>query len=186
MAESQDAFARILNRMQEADTGVSVKTAAIASKDAPNPAERMLATVRDISSNIKTAAVAPRVNTTPVASLELMAKEAQEAEQVQLLKQAQFMGAAVADGFMERFAQYDAALSEQGVKTANAPTNASLQKVAEAAYGQAVQDMEKKAAAEFDQGYNDQVQEIHKIASDVHYIGQQTASHLIQEARTAQ
>lgn len=184
MAESQDAFARILNRMQEADTGVAVKTAS-APADAPTPAERMLSTVRTISSAVKTAAVAPAVKSTPVASLELMAKEAQEAEQVQLLKQAQFMGAAVADGFMERFAQYDAALSEQGVKTASAPNAAVLQKVAETAYGQAVQDMEKKAAAEFDQGYNDQVQEIHKIAADVHYIGQQTASHLIQEARTA-
>lgn len=186
MADNQDAFSRILNRMQDAESGITEKTAA-AEPEAPNAAARMLSTVRSISSTVKTAAAsAPTL--TPVASLERMAKEAQAAEQDQLLKQAQFMGAAVADGFMERFAQYDTALSDQGVKVASsaaaAPNEAILQKVAEAAYSQAVQDMEKQAAEEYEQGYNDQLQEIHKIASDVHYIGQQTANHLVQEARS--
>lgn len=190
MADNQDAFSRILSRMQDAETGITEKTAA-AEPEAPNAAARMLSTVRNISSAVKTASVAPSTPATPVASLERMAKEAQAAEQDQLLKQAQFMGAAVADGFMERFAQYDTALASQGVKTAaslpanNAESEAVLQKVAEAAYGQAVQDMEKQAAAEYEQGYNDQLQEIHKIASDVHYIGQQTANHLVQEARSS-
>ena len=188
MADNQDAFSRILNRMQDAESGITEKTAAAAEPEAPNAAARMLSTVRSISSTVKTAAaaVAPQ---TPAASLERMAKEAQAAEQEQLLKQAQFMGAAVADGFMERFAQYDTALNTQGIKvaqtTATPPDEALLQKVANAAYSEAVQDMEKKAAAEYDQGYNDQLQEIHKIASDVHYIGQQTANHLIQEARSS-
>jgi hypothetical protein len=184
MADNQDAFSRILNRMEAAESGITEKTAEAGPATA-SPAERMLATVRGISSAVKVAS-APVASATPADSLERMAKEAQAAEQDQLLKQAQFMGAAVADGFMERFAQYDAALSAQGVKTAAHPQNEEyLEKVAAAAYGQAVQDMEKQAAAEFEQGYNDQLQAIHKLAADIHYIGQQSASHLIQQARSS-
>ena len=181
MAE-ENAFARILNRMSAAESGITEKTAGATNTPEPDGAARMLSTVRAVTSSVKTAAVAAP---TPKASLEKMATEAQQAEETQLLKQAQFMGAALADGFMERFAQYDVALGD--VKTASiAPANQDqLQKVAQAAYTQAVQDMEKKAAAEFDAGYNDQLAQIHKVASDVHFIGQQTASSLIQQARTA-
>ena len=101
-------------------------------------------------------------------------------------QEAQHMGAALADGFMERLAQYDAALTSQGIKTASTVPGVSpdqLQRVKEAAYSQAVQDMEKKAAEEFERGYNDQIQGVHKLAADIHYIGQQTASTLIGEAR---
>jgi hypothetical protein len=179
MAEETNAFARILNRMSTADTGVTEKTAAAAP--APDAAARMLATVRSVSSSVKKEASAPAPS--PRAALEKMAAEAQEAEEAQLLKQSHFMGAALADGFMERFAQYDAALS--GVKTASAPDAATLEKVAQEAYLRGAQDMEKRAAAEFEQGYNEQMQQVHKIASDIHYIGQQTAQHLINEARKA-
>ena len=291
MAE-ENAFARILNRMSAAESGITEKTAGATNTPEPDAAARMLSTVRAVTSSVKTAAV---VAPTPKASLEKMAAEAQQAEETQLLKQAQFMGAALADGFMERFAQYDAALSTVKVAEgegedprASGPglghylaggpltgayeagegnrmrgfgtgianhlkesligagagglggaalgalisryglkgsagdgaavggglgsylgaagggmhstgttyrevtdpayktgSQADLQKVAQAAYTQAVQDMEKKAAIEFDAGYNDQLAQIHKVASDVHFIGQQTASALIQQARTA-
>ena len=185
MADNQDAFSRILNRMSEAEDGITEKTAA-AEEPAPSDAgSRMLSAVRSISNAVKTAG-APNMVNTPALSLERMAKEAHAAEQDQLLKQAQFMGAAVADGFMERFAQYDTAMSAQGVKTANVvPDEEILEKVAQAAYSQAIQDMEKTAEDEFEEGYNDQLEAIHKLASDIHYVGQQTANHLVQEARSS-
>jgi hypothetical protein len=180
MAE-ENAFARILSRMSAADAGITEKTASAPSTPEPDASARMLSTVRAVTNSVKTAAAAP----TPKASLEKMAAEAQQAEESQLIKQAQHLGAALADGFMERFAQYDAALGEIKVAAVGADP-AQLQKVAQAAYAQAVQDMEKNAAAEYEAGYNDQLKEVHKIAADVHYIGQQTASAIIQQARTAQ
>jgi len=174
MAED-NAFARILNRMNTADTGVTEKTAAAAEPDA---ATRMLSTVRSVTSSVKKAEVA--ASATPRASLEKMAADAQQQEEAQLLKQAEFMGAALADGFMERFAQYDAALGNTKVASASQP---DLEKVAEAAYVQGIQDMEKRAADEFEAGYNEQLQQVHKLASDIHYIGQQAAQHLVKTAR---
>lgn len=181
MAE-ENAFARILSRMSAADAGITEKTASAPSTPEPDASARMLSTVRAVTTSVKTAAIAAAP--TPKASLEKMAADAQRAEESQLIKQAQHMGAALADGFMERFAQYDAALGEIKVAAVSADP-AQLQKVAQAAYAQAVQDMEKKAAAEYEAGYNDQLKEVHKIASDVHFIGQQTASAIIQQARTA-
>lgn len=173
-----NAFARILNRMNTADTGVTEKTAA-ASNPEPDAASRMLNTVRNVSTVTKKTAAARAES--PRASLEKMAAEAQQHEEAQLLKQSQFLGAALADGFMERFAQYDAALSN--VKVASAGNSPDLEKVAEAAYAQGLQDMEKRAQDEFEAGYNEQMQHVHKIASDIHYIGQQTAQHIVNAIR---
>lgn len=176
----ENAFARILNRMSVADAGITEKTASASNTVEPDASARMLSTVRAVTNAVKTAATPAA---TPKDSLEKMAAAAQQAEETQLIKQAQFMGAALADGFMERFAQYDAALG--AVKVAETvPADATqLQKVAQAAYAQAVNDMEKKAAAEFEAGYNDQLAQVHKLASDIHVIGQQTASAIVQQAR---
>lgn len=179
MAE-ENAFARILNRMSEADAPVSTKTAA-ANPEPTDSSTRMVATVRTISNSIKTATAVPK--NTPAQDLAKMAKEAQDAEQGQLLKQAHFMGAAIADGFMERFAQYDTALTTQGVKTAASPSEDLLKKATEVGYTQAVKDLEKTAEVEFNRGYQDQLQEVQKIAADIHYIGQQTANTIVDEAR---
>jgi hypothetical protein len=183
MAE-ESAFTRILNSLNAADTGVSEKTAS--ANTTPNAATRLVETVRSVAASTNKTASAKAAPVTPAASLEQMAKQAQAAEQEQLVKEAHLMGAAMADGFMERFAQYDVALS--GVKTASPAVlpEAQIQKIAEAAYSRAVQDMEKHAEAEFERGYQDQLQEIHKIAADMHFIGQTAASTLINEARKAQ
>jgi hypothetical protein len=135
MAE-ENAFARILSRMSAADAGITEKTASAPSTPEPDASARMLSTVRAVTTSVKTAAAAAP---TPKASLEKMAAAAQQAEESQLIKQAQHMGAALADGFMERFAQYDAALGEIKVAAVGADP-AQLQKVAQAAYAQAVQE----------------------------------------------
>lgn len=186
MAE-ENAFTRILNRLDTASSGVSEKTASDNTPKAPpNSEANLLQTVQAITKNASSKTASARTQEQPKSRLELMAKEAQDSENAQMLKQAQFMGAALADGFMERFAQYDSALSQQGIKTAHAApalNEETLQKVAEAAYSKAVQDLEKKAAVDFDNGFNDQLNAVHKVAADVHYIGQQTAAHIIAEAR---
>ena len=167
-----NAFTRILNRMSEADDSVNVKTASAAPAD--KTAEViMLETVRSVANNVAKTASA----NTPAASLENMAKQAHDAEQEILTKQASAMGAALADGFMERYAQYDAALSSVGVKTA--ADNGQLEKAAQFGYTKAVADMEKTAAEDYERGYTEQLQAVHKIASEVHYAGQAVANSLI-------
>lgn len=179
----ENAFTRILNRLNAADSdSVTEKTAAVVAPQTKSAEAELLATVRAVSNAVtKTASVSPG---RPAASLEKMAKQAFDSENELMSKQAHHMGAALADGFMERFAQYDTALSAQGVKTASADPML-LQKTAEAAYVQAVQDMEKHAAEEYQRGYNDQLEAIHKTASEIHYAGQVVANNIVETLRTS-
>lgn len=180
---SDNAFERILASLETADSGVAEKTASAASE--PDTSARMLNTVRTLSranQQAKTASAKPQGVS---GDLQRMAKEAQAAEQEQMIKQAHFMGSAVCDGFMERFAQYDTALGAAGHKTAAVQPGqvdeGYVHKVAEAAYAKAVDDMQKTAAAEYQKGYDDTLEYVHKVASDMHYIGQQTARALVAE-----
>ena len=164
----ENAFERILNRLEESDEGVQTKTAAAAE---PSAEARMVETVRRVS-----AATATKVasENTPAADLQRMAKQAQALEEQAMAKEAHFMGAAIADGFMERFAQYDLALTNAGVKTASADPNL-LKTAAEEGYRAAVADMEKTAEAEYTRGYEDTLRSVHKLAAEIHYGGQAMA-----------
>jgi hypothetical protein len=165
----ENAFERILNRLEDSDEGVQSKTAAAVEE--PSTEARMLETVRRVSTATatKTASAAA-----PAADLQRMAKHAQALEEQAMVKEAHFMGAAIADGFMERFAQYDVALNNAGVKTASAdPT--LVKAAAEQGYRMAVADMEKTAAAEYNRGYEDTLRGVHKLASEIHYGGQSMA-----------
>lgn len=179
---TENAFTRILNRLEDSDSAITEKTASVETEQTAEA--NMLAQVRAVSeATTKTASAnAPAA---PASSLQTMAKTAQEAEQVQLSKQAHFMGAALADGFMERFAVYDTALSAQGVKVASTTDTGQVKEAAAAGYRQAVVDLEKRASAQYEQGYNDQMKTIHKTASEIHYAGQATAHNLIEQARAA-
>jgi len=186
---NENAFTRILSRLDESDPAVTEKTASVQAVQSVEA--RMLEQVRAVSdSTAKTASAnAPAA---PASDLASMAKSAQASEQAQLTKQAQFMGAAIADGFMTRFAAYDTALSEQGVKVAavapiqTAPANGQVKEAAQAGYQQAVVDMEKRANAQYEQGYKDQLTAIHKTAAEIHYAGQMVAHNLVEQARQAQ
>jgi hypothetical protein len=182
---SDNAFARILASLESADGGVTEKTASETENARPDPAQRMLQTVRSVSASLQptTKTATTKAESSVAGDLKRMAKQAQASEAEAMTKQAHFLGAAVCDGFMERFAQYDGALNQLGVKTAseNVPQE-TLKKVAEAAYNKAVEDMEKHAQDEYTRGYNDTLEHIHKTASDIHYIGQQAAHELIKQA----
>lgn len=179
---SGSVIERILSNLEESDNdSVTEKTASDGSDGAAGTDDAsLLATVRGISKEIKTASAdenTPKESAS--GNLETMAKEAQEAEKERLTKEANFMGAALADGFMQRFAAYDDALSGYEVKTAS---NGDAEKIAQAAYNKAIEDMEKTAADEYERGYKEQLVAVHKIASDVHYTGQAVASHILETA----
>lgn len=179
---NDNAFTRILSRLNDSDPEVTEKTA---SAEPEKTAEaRMLEQVRAVSeATAKTASAnAPAA---PASDLQTMAKQAQAAEQEQLTKQARFMGAAIADGFMERFAAYDSALSAQGVKVASTTDETTVKQAAELGYKKAVADMEKRANEQYEKGYKDQLAAIHKTAAEVHYAGQMVAHNLVEQARQA-
>jgi len=175
---AENTIERILNRLNDSDEGVSTKTASAE----PSSEAKMLDAVRRVSAaaSVKTASATP----TPANDLHRMAKEAADAEGEALLKQAHFMGSALADGFMERFAQYDSALSNAGVKTAGADPQL-VKQAAEDGYRIAVADMEKNAEAEYNRGYEEQLQAIHKTAAEIHYAGQGMANAVITKIAAA-
>ena len=171
---AENTIERILNRLNDSDEGVSVKTAAAAE---PSAEVKMLEAVRRVSTAVATKTAAA-TSPTPASDLHRIAKEAADAEYSALLKQAHFMGSALADGFMERFAQYDSALSNAGVKTASADPEL-VKRAAEDGYRTAVVDMEKRAEEEYNRGYEDQLKAIQKTAAEIHYGGQQMAHEIV-------
>lgn len=175
MAED-NAFTRILNKLDTADNAVTQKTASVAAEKSTEAT--LLDTVRAVSDRTtKTASDA----SAPAATLAVMAKEAHVAETDRQEKLAEHLGAALADGFMSRFAQYDSALSESGAKTAS--TEVNVEGIKQAAYQQAVTDLNQQADAEFQRGYSDQLNAIHKLASDVHLAGQASAQNVLDAYR---
>jgi hypothetical protein len=178
---SQNAFERILSRLEDADP-VTEKTAAVNAPTQLTSEEAMLATVRKVAEATKTAAVTtPGGPTDPVTSLETMAKTAADRENELLMKTAENMGAVICDSFFARMAQYDSALNQFGVKTASASPDA-VKQAADAAYKQAQADMEKSAEEAFKAGYDDTIQHIYKTAAEIHYAGQTVANQLLQES----
>ena len=178
---AENTIERILNRLNESDEGVTTKTAAVVE---PTAEARMVETVRRISNATAKTAAAPAPTGAPSGDLQRIAKEASDAEQTALLKQAHYMGAVLADGFMERFAQYDSALGNAGVKTAAADP-ALVKQAAEDGYKTAVADMEKRAEEEYNRGYEDQLKAIHKTAAEIHYGGQQMAHAVVERIQAA-
>jgi hypothetical protein len=165
----------IIARLQ-ADTAAIEKTA---SAEPPrevatpaDPSEQMLATVRALSA--KTASAEP-VSNAAVPALDKIAADVAAAEEASMKKLASVGGQSFCDAFMARLAQYDTLV---GTKTASAPAGFS-QADLEAAYLQGQADLEKQAAAEYEQGQNAALEELHKVASELHIAGQQSARNVL-------
>lgn len=135
---------------------------------APTPAAPAAAPVRDALraalgealTTAKTASEAVIAN--PVSDLEKIAAElaAKEAEADE--RSARLMARAFADEVVSSISAW------QKTASANLPAVASeeqLKQAAEAGYRQAVADMQKQAADDYDRGYNETVETIHKVAS---------------------
>lgn len=167
----------IIAKLQN-DTAVIEKTAAAeaAARDVvtqADPTEQMLSTVRALSA--KTAAAQAAPSTAAVPALDKIAAEVAAAEELALKKTAAIIGQASCDAFMARLAQYDEAI---GTKTASAGAGFS-QTDLEAAYRQGQADLEKQAAAEYERGHNAALEELHKVASELHYAGQLSAKNVL-------
>lgn len=181
MAE-QNTFQRILSRLEESDENAVTEKTASENENTQKTAEaKMLEVVRGVANSDKSEKTA-ETQEQPAQNLQQMAKQAQANEQALMQKQAQSMGAAIADGFMERFAQYDTALADQGHKTASAPDQTAIKEAAQSGYNKAVSDMEKKAEQEYERGYKEQLQAVQKTAAEVHYAGQAVARNLVQHS----
>lgn len=169
-----NALEQILSRLEQDDAYTTEKVAEVAAPT-PSAEARMLETVQAMTNTtVKTAGDVE----SPSESLRELAKTAQEAEEQILGQKAASLGAALADGFMARFAQYDTALADVEVKTASSVDTDSLVKQA---YAAAREDLEKQAQAEYERGYQDQLAEIQKVAAHIHLAGQQSARNVITE-----
>ena len=184
-------ISQILKRLEDSEqagnAGVktaSVKTSAVApSSDAlRNELRRALSVV----TTEKTASTRTETSQAPVAGLVKMASDLVDAEEEALMKQAQVYGAAVCDGFMARYAQYEQAANEVApVKTASvapaiadndfqkfASENPELVKEAyDLGYRTKRAALEKQANERFQAGYGDTMEEVHKIASELYKQG---------------
>jgi len=167
---------QILARMTS-DDAVTAKTASAAAQaPAPSAADRMLSTVRDLSSKLASDQTpAAPAQGSAVDALQKIASDAAALEDQAMLHQSKLAGAVMCDGFIERLAQYDGAVGS-ATKTASA---ADMEKVAQDAYAKGVADTEKRAAEQFDAGYQAQINAVHKIASEIHVAGQQSARNVL-------
>lgn len=177
-------FDRILARLNQAEEATTVKTAAETPAAASTEA-RLVSTLTAVSADLskQAAAVAPAPKQDVLSDLSKIAQSTAAAEQDLLMKEASLLGAAIADGFMVRFTAYNEALS----KTASAQTTvvaSGAEEQIKQAYAKGAADMEKKAQAEYQQGFNDQLAQIHKTASQIHFAGQSMARDLVIAAKT--
>lgn len=195
---------QILNRLsasQKAET-TAIKTAS-AQPAATSSTEALRGALRDaLATNPmeKTAAVTPTDD--PTGDLLKFASDLSNAEHEALLKQASVYGAAMCDGFMTRFAQYDEAAGQVSapVKTASAPATAvgeSFEKFAaenpelvkeayELGYRTKMAGLQKQAEEEFEAGYNDTMNEVHKMASDIYKQAAHTTNNVIRQLTAQQ
>lgn len=181
---------KILEDLKKASPAVETKTAAAKtetaqpSKVAQAKDELVQALRRAETASTKTAAAAEAPAATPVTELEKVAADLAAADQEALVKEAQFYGAAIADGFMARLQQYEKAAESlpAAEKTASAP--ADVEKIAsEAVRGYVETQHAIKVAAdrEFNRGYQDTLKEVEKIASDMYGQGAHDAAAVLEK-----
>ncbi len=138
-----------------------------------------------------------------------MASDMANAEEQALTKQATMLGAAMCDGFMTRFAQFEEAAgnvspSPQSMKTAAVQQHADvgLEMIKQAAadpafekfasenpdlvkeafdmgYQQTMDGMVKQAEAEYEQGFNETMDTVHKVAAECYIKGETKVAHIL-------
>lgn len=137
----------------------------------------------------------------PMKDLEKLASDVVNAEQAALVKEANWYGAAVADGFMARIAQYNEAAtklaSQEQVKAASAPMvpdsfekfaseNPELVKqAAEVGYAKTAEQLEYLNKLAYEKGQEDAVQVVHKLAHDMFVVGFEDCGNLLQTLSAA-
>jgi len=199
-------IAQIMKRLEESEqaTNAGVKTAAQSQGPTAPIADALRTELRQALSAVtteKTAAAQPKqASSTPVDGLVKMASDLVNAEEEALLKQAQVYGAAICDGFMTRYAQYEAAANEIAPvqpKTAAVQASDDFQKFAQEnpeltkeaydlGYRTKMAALQQQAGERFEAGYNDTMQEVHKVASALYKHGAEWAQWAVKTAEAAQ
>lgn len=192
-------IAQILNRLEASEQAstAGIKTAAVQSSEPTAPtADALRSELRQALSSVtteKTAETLPAQSSqAPVAGLVKMASDLVDAEEEALMKQAQVYGAAICDGFMARYAQYEQAAGEvapaQPKVAAAQPIqpDGDFQKFAQAnpeltkeaydlGYRTKIAELQNQANEQFEAGYSDTMQEVHKVASALYKHGAEWA-----------
>lgn len=201
-------IAQIMKRLEESEQASSagVKTAAAQPpKTAAPSADSLRNELRQALSEVTTEKTAETQRTkeasqAPVGQLVKMASDLVNAEEEALMKQAQVYGAAICDGFMARYAEYEAAANEvapEQPKTASAQVDDDFRKFAEAnpdltkeaydlGYQTKMAALQKQASERFEAGYNDTMQEVHKLASALYKHGAEWGQWAVKTAEAAQ
>lgn len=143
------------------------------TKVAQAKTELLEALKRAETSKEKVAAAAPVAG--PAAELEKVAADLAAADQEALVKEANFYGAAICDGFMSRIKQYEGAAAELPAAEKVASAGDVEKIAAEAVRGYVETQAQIKLAAEqeFQRGYVDAAAEIEKVAGDTFAQGAQ-------------
>ena len=182
-------IAQILERLERSEQAsqAGVKTASVKTAMASPSADALRNELRQALSTVTTKTAETQTKTAsqaPIAGLVKMASDLVDAEEEALMKQAQVYGAAICDGFMARYAQYEQAadtVAPQQTKTA-AINDGDFQKFAQAnpeltkeaydlGYRTKMAALQKEANDQFEAGHNDTMEEIHKLASAVYKHG---------------
>jgi hypothetical protein len=126
------------------------------------------------------------VASAPVAELTKVASDLAAADQEALVKEAQFYGAAICDGFMSRLGQFETAAGSLpgGEKVASAQ---DVEKIAEEAvrgYVETQNFIKQAAEQEFQRGYQETVAQIEKVAADTFTQGAQHCAELLNQLRS--
>jgi hypothetical protein len=171
--------------------------------------ERLRAALKEATAPAPAADKTASAAGSPAADVTKLASEVLGAEHAALVKEAEFYGAAVCDGFMARLAQYDGAAQKiaaeqmgsavatlqpgQPLKLAAADdsfdkfasANPELVKeAAELGFERTMLQMDKLASAAYDRGYNEGVTTIYKVAHQSFTAGYEDTLRLIEAARS--
>lgn len=170
----------------------SEKTASAGSLVTPSTNKTASDTAAVLKAALHEATAAPAATTekkaasAPIADLNKLASDAANSEHEALVKEAQLYGAAVADGFMARIAQYnDAAekVASQAPQAAPPDTRQLEKQAADLGYQATLGQMDKLAGAAWSAGYNDTVKQIYTLAHHNFVEGYKHASELIVASR---
>lgn len=209
----------IMKRLDASRSEEGIKTASAATSNrTPTNPDALRGALREAlaaaPSQVKTAA-ATEPSRNPAGDLLKLAEDLTSAEEEAMMKQAQIYGAAMCDGFMERFGQYEeAALQAPSVKTAQAQprslaadadlhaiktaaaNDAEFQKFAsenpdlvkeavDLGYRQTWDQLVKTAEDDFQSGYGDTMTEMHKMASECYKQGALTINNVLRQVQQA-
>jgi hypothetical protein len=204
-----------LETSQSDDGGVKTASDRTATATPNQLQDQLRASLRAVTAGTgttKTASAVPTPGQSPTGDLVKMAADLSNAEEEALVKQAQLYGAAMCDGFMARYGQYETAAA--GTKTAavvSTPIDTGVSAIAKYAsdqgdhefakfasenpdlvkeafdlgYQRKMDELTKTATASMEQGYNDTLNEIHKLASDNYKKGSAHAQYVVRQAQSA-